>query len=56
MTPFLVLLSLIIAAGGLVTASQVTLGPTLMGLAAVLAVLARVAQAGDHHAARRPKA
>lgn len=56
MTPFLVLLSLMIAAGGILTASQATLGPTLMGFAAVIAVLARVAQAGDHHAAQRPKA
>jgi hypothetical protein len=54
MTALLVIGSLGLAIIAIPITSQVTAGPTMMGLACLLGILARVQQAADHHP--RPKA
>lgn len=49
----LVLVSLAVAFLGLVTMTQATMGATLMALAVLVAVLARLNQAGAHHREHR---
>lgn len=47
----LIVCSILIAAVALGVSSQATLGPTLMGLAVLLAVFARISQAAQRKAA-----
>jgi hypothetical protein len=53
----LIVLALIVAAGALLFTSQVSAGPTVMGFACLLAILARIQQAGEHYrGVGKPKA
>jgi hypothetical protein len=49
MVALLVLLSLIIAAGGVVSLTQATLGVGGIGFACLIGILARIAQASAYH-------
>lgn len=51
----LLALGVLLAMAGLLFASQATLGVALVGGACFCAVLARIAQAKRHHAARLPQ-
>lgn len=54
MVPFLVIVALAAGGLGLVMASEATLGVALIGIGCLVAILARMAQASDHHARAFP--
>jgi hypothetical protein len=48
-------LAVLVAGIGVLFLTQATMGVGLVGLACLLAIFARIAQATDHHAALAPK-
>jgi len=56
MAAFLVILSLVIAFFGLVFSSRATIGMCVIGLACLVAILARIAQAAAQHDAMKATA